>query len=66
MRRQGGGDKELWLLFWFSIGSCFSLFFGVVVFSWWVGGYGVLLCSLGGLVMEESRCFSGSTGGVKF
>jgi hypothetical protein len=44
----------------------FLYYFGVVVFSWWVGGYGVLLCSHGGLVMEESRCFSGSTGGVKF
>ncbi|WJX58588.1 hypothetical protein P8452_44028 [Trifolium repens] len=56
MRRQGGGDKELWLLFWFSIGSCFSLLFWcccvffvgwwlwcVVVFSWWVSDGGVSL-----------------------
>jgi hypothetical protein len=68
----GWGDKEeatrsCGYCFGFLLDRVFLYYFGVVVFSWWVGGYGVLLCSLGGLVMEESRCFSGSsTSGVKF
>jgi hypothetical protein len=38
-------------LLWFLGGLVVCYRFGVVMFSWWVGGFVVLLCSLGGLVM---------------